>query len=105
MSSQLKIIPCSVIDIGPQKKRIGEKHGSTSSRANYSPFPEEVCDLIYEYYLRDHDKVVDPFAGWGERHSKALEYGKSYIGFDISEEAINKADGVLYKALKESDYV
>ena len=28
----------------------------------------------------------------GERHSKALEYKKEYIGFDISKEAITKAE-------------
>ena len=86
-----KIMPVSVIDIEAQKKRKGENHASTSSRANYSPFPEEVSDLCYQFFLRDSVKIVDPFAGWGERHSKAVEWGKEYTGFDISDQAIAKA--------------
>ena len=83
--------PVSVIDIEAQKKRTSENHAKTSSRANYSPFPNEISDLCYEFYLRNSTKILDPFAGWGERHSKAIEWGKNYTGFDISREAIAKA--------------
>lgn len=87
----LKVMPVSVIDIEAQNKRKNENHANTSSRANYSPFPLEVADLCYELYLRDSRCIVDPFAGWGERHSKAIEWGKEYFGYDISVEAIEKA--------------
>ena len=87
----LTVMPVSVIDIAAQNKRQAENHASTSSRANYSPFPSEVSDLCYEYYLRDKRHIVDPFAGWGERHAKAIEYGKEYFGYDTSPSAIDKA--------------
>lgn len=87
----IKVLPVSVIDIAAQKKRQGENHASTSSRANYSPFPAEISDLCYQFFLRDSTKIVDPFAGWGERHAKALEWGKDYVGFDVSPVAIDKA--------------
>lgn len=90
-AEQLTIIPTSVIDIEPQKKRIGENHGTTSSRANYSPFPKEITTLCYEFYLRDSHDIFDPFAGWGERHRGALDHGFNYVGFDISSVAIAKA--------------
>jgi hypothetical protein len=35
--------------------------------------------------------VVDPFAGWGERGAAVTRHGKTYIGFDTSEEAIESA--------------
>ncbi len=38
-------------------------------------------DLCYQYYLRDSKEIFDPFAGWGERHSKAIEWGKEYLVF------------------------
>jgi DNA modification methylase len=101
----LKIIPVSVIDIAAQKKRKNENHANTSSRANYSPFPSEIADLCYEFYLRDAERVFDPFAGWGERHSKAIEWGKAYTGVDISPVAITSAlndygvDNILADAL------
>lgn len=91
-NDELKIIPVSVIDIAAQKKRKNEDHSNVSSRANYSPFPEEISDLCYEFFLREACIIFDPFAGWGERHKKALEYGKKYIGIDISEKAVFAAN-------------
>lgn len=87
----LKIMPVSVIDISAQKKRKSENHAKSSSRANYSPFPAEISDLCFEFFLRDCIKVFDPFAGWGERGLKAKEYGKDYTGFDVSPESIKVA--------------
>jgi hypothetical protein len=84
-------MPVSVIDVAAQKKRLAENHATTSSRASYSPFPEEVADLCYQYFLRDATRVVDPFAGWGERGGKAKEWGKPYTGYDTSEKAIKSA--------------
>ena len=87
----LTIMPVSVIDIMAQGKRQNENHGSTSSRANYSPFPNEIATLCYEFYLRDATFVFDPFAGWGERAAAAKENDVAYTGFDSSQEAIEKA--------------
>ena len=87
----LKIIPTSVIDIAAQKKRVGENHSSISSRKNYSPFPVEVADLCYEFYLRDKQHIFDPFAGWGERGYYAKQYEKSYFGYDTSQKALDAA--------------
>ncbi len=88
---QLKIMPVSVLDISAQKKRQEISHESNSSRSAFSPFPEEISDICYEYYLRDSENIFDPFAGWGERAEKAMQYQKNYIGFDTSEEAIISA--------------
>ena len=90
-NDHLTVMPVSVIEIAAQKKREGENHGSTSSRANYSPFPAEIAILCYEFYLRDCEFIFDPFAGWGERAAFAAEYGKQYIGYDTSESAIASA--------------
>jgi tRNA G10 N-methylase Trm11 len=88
----LSQIPVSVIDIGAQKKRaVGEDHAKKSSRSSYSPFPAEIADLCYEFYLRDATLVFDPFAGWGERAAKAHFWGKRYVGVDISQAAIDTA--------------
>jgi len=89
--THLSIIPVSVIEIGAQGKRKNEDHNSTSSRANFSPFPSEIATLCSEFYLRDAKVVFDPFAGWGERGSAVIASGKGYIGYDTSREAIEKA--------------
>ncbi len=92
-SGHLTVIPISVIDIMAQGKRLNENHGSTSSRANFSPFPNEIVTLCYEFYLRNATHIFDPFSGWGERGDGARRHGKKYIGFDISPDACAKAVG------------
>lgn len=91
VSDHLTVIPVSVIDIGAQGKRVAEDHNTTSSRANYSPFPHEISTLCYEFYLKDKSTIFDPFAGWGERAFYAKKYNKIYTGYDISDVAIKKA--------------
>jgi len=85
------ILPISVIDIEAQGVRIDENHTAQSSRANYSPFPKEIASLCCNFYLKDKKHIVDPFAGWGERHLAAIAAGKKYTGFDISQTAIDSA--------------
>ena len=88
---QLKIMPVSVLDISAQKKRKEISHEKKSSRSGFSPFPEEISDVCYEFYLRGSNNIFDPFAGWGERAEKANQWNKNYVGFDTSEDAINSA--------------
>lgn len=97
----LTIMPISVIDIEKgvktetgekiAKRRKGEDHNKSSSRSNYSPFPNEISTLCYEFFLKGSELIFDPFAGWGERHAKALEFGFKYHGVDSSEVAIKNA--------------
>ncbi len=91
IDGHLTVMPVSVIDVMAQGKRQNEDHGSTSSRSNYSPFPKEIATLCAEFYLRDATTVFDPFAGWGERGAAVIAHGKDYVGYDTSQEAIDKA--------------
>ena len=87
----LDVLPVSVIDIEPQGSREAQDHGKVSSRSGYSPFPREVADLCFEFFMRGRKHVFDPFAGWGERGFAANKYGVRYTGFDTSPEAITSA--------------
>jgi len=90
---RIDVLPCSVVEIGPQAgdRREAGGHDSTSSRADYSHFPAEVGSLCMQLYLRECASIFDPFAGWGERHSDAVTAGKQYIGYDINPHAIDEA--------------
>jgi len=88
---ELDVIPVSVIDLEPQKVRKTGGHNTKSSRQEYSPFPREVASLCFEFFMRGASTIFDPFAGWGERGATAMAYGKKYIGYDISSDAIEKA--------------
>jgi hypothetical protein len=90
---RIETLPVSVLEIGAQEGgRRGEGlQDSKSSRSEYSHFPREVASLCYELFLRDATRVFDPFAGWGERHAFAREFGKNYTGFDCSQKSIDEA--------------
>ena len=90
-SYNVEVLPVSVIDIEAQKKRSVGGHNANSSRSEYSPFPKEVASLCMEYYMRNANVVFDPFAGWGERGQAAAAHQKQYIGYDISQAAIDEA--------------
>jgi hypothetical protein len=95
MLENYKIIPVSVLDVekaGKLKIRGDVDHDKKSSRSDFSPFPNDVNTHCYEYFLRSSDTIFDPFAGWGERHAKAVEYNKLYTGFDMSEKALEYAN-------------
>jgi hypothetical protein len=90
---RIDVLPCSVLEIGPQagERRETGGHDTMSSRTEYSHFPAEVGSLCMQLYLRECDQLFDPFAGWGERHADAVAANKMYIGYDISPEAIDAA--------------
>jgi hypothetical protein len=88
---EIEITPVSVIDLKPQRIRQNKNHDKKSSRQEYSPFPQEIASLCFEYFMRDSSLVFDPFAGWGERGQAANSHKRNYIGYDLSPDAILKA--------------
>tara|TARA_B110000444_G_C18824088_1_gene589361 strand:- start:510 stop:1271 length:762 start_codon:yes stop_codon:yes gene_type:complete len=93
-----KYMPISIFDVAPKGKKgiRGKRNWSKektvkSSRSSYSPFPMDVGEWCAEYFLREKKKIFDPFAGWGERHKVINNAGKSYVGYDISPNAIENA--------------
>ena len=89
-----KYIPVSVFDVekmGKKTIRGKQNHTKSSNRNTYSPFPIDVGEWCAEYFLRDSNIIFDPFAGWGERNKTITESGKCYIGYDISQKAIDYA--------------
>ena len=88
---ELNVIPVSVIDLTPQKVREAGEHSSKSSRQGYSPFPAQIASLCFEFFMRDASLVFDPFGGWGERGAAAKTYGRNYLGYDLSPDAIVEA--------------
>ena len=93
-SEHLEILPVSVIDIQPLGKqgiRGDDDHDKKSSRTGFSAFPHEIAELCSSFFLKNKSMVVDPFAGWGERASYCKKHNVPYVGFDISERAIDNA--------------
>jgi len=105
-----KYLPVSVFDmdkIGKIGIRGQQSHSKQSSRSSYSPFSPQIAEWCMEYFLRDATTLFDPFAGWGERHVAAKNANKVYLGYDISQNAIEfakshyKVNNILANSLTE----
>jgi len=90
------VLPCSVIDLEAQTKnknrrKKGQGDFGDSSRKVMSHHPKETCLMVYELFLRKAHSIFDPFAGFGQRHFYAKQFGKIYTGYDISQKNIEHA--------------
>lgn len=56
-----------------------------------APFPVELPRRFIEFYTYLDDLVLDPFLGSGTTAVAALETGRRYVGYDISDEYLNVA--------------
>lgn len=89
-----KYLPVSVFDVaklGKSTIRKKQDHNKKSSRSSFSPFPKDIAEWCSKYFLRDANIVFDPYAGWGERNRAITDAGKMYIGYDISQKALDYA--------------
>jgi 16S rRNA G966 N2-methylase RsmD len=66
-------------------ERMGRDLFSTLNYFNHSPsqFPIVTACLVYKYFKAT--KVLDPYAGWGDRCLAAIANDISYIGIDSNE--------------------
>ena len=53
-----------------------------------SIFDPVVCELVYRWYTREGDYVLDPFAGGSVRGIVAACLGRSYLGIDLRPEQV-----------------
>lgn len=60
-----------------------------------APFPEELPHRLINLYSFKNDVILDPFLGSGTTCISALKNNRNYIGYDISHEYINLANGKL----------
>jgi len=58
-----------------------------------APFPEELVEHCILATTKEGDVVLDPFMGIGTTALVAKRLGRKYIGFDISEEYVDLAEG------------
>ena len=64
-----------------------------------APFPEELPYRCIQLYTFEGDVVLDPFVGSGTTCVAALKTGRHFIGIDIEEEYVKKAEERIRKAL------
>jgi site-specific DNA-methyltransferase (adenine-specific) len=57
-----------------------------------APFPVELPRRLIQLYTFAGDVVLDPFMGSGQTAIAALQAGRHYVGYEISEEYLRLAE-------------
>jgi DNA modification methylase len=68
-----------------------------------APFPVELPYRLIQLYTYRDDVVLDPFMGSGSTAVAALQAGRRYVGYDISQEYVDLAVRRLEKAPRLED--
>lgn len=63
--------------------------GSRVSDTGTSIFDPALCEVIYTWFTRKEDFIIDPFAGGSVRGIVAVELGRHYCGVDLRKEQID----------------
>ena len=62
-----------------------------------APFPVELPRRSIEFYTYAGDVVLDPFIGAGSTALAALNTGRFFVGFDISQDYIDLANNRIHE--------
>lgn len=57
----------------------------TDENSGLSTFPPELCRIIVEFYSKNGELILDPFAGHNSRMQVCYELNRNYIGYDVSK--------------------
>jgi site-specific DNA-methyltransferase (adenine-specific) len=61
------------------------------NRNHSAAFPDELPSWFIKLFTQPGDVVLDPFVGSGTTALAALQFGRSYLGIDISDEYVKLA--------------
>jgi DNA modification methylase len=66
---------------------------------HFAIFPEELVDIIVRFATEKGDYVLDPFAGRGTTGIVATSLGRKFVGIDLYEENVDKANRNIIKGM------
>ena len=62
---------------------------SAKKPESVSEFDPYLCELMYRWFSREGDIILDPFAGGCVRGIVASILGREYVGFDLSQKQVD----------------
>lgn len=65
------------------------KNNSSVTNTGTSTFDPALCELLYLWFSKEGDAVIDPFAGGSVRGIVACELKRDYVGVDIRQEQVD----------------
>ena len=75
-----------------------------SYKAATSIFDPVLCELLYSWFSKEDDKIIDPFAGGSVRGVIASRLGRHYTGLELREEQVNANIDNYNEYFKNDDY-
>jgi DNA modification methylase len=66
-----------------------------------APFPEELPARLMQLYTFEDEIVLDPFMGSGQTAIAALNNGRRYVGYEISQEYVHLAQERIAQAMDQ----
>ena len=61
---------------------------NTEDAEHISSFDPALCEIMYKWFSKDGDKIIDPFAGGSTRGVVASVLGRNYTGIDLSQKQV-----------------
>ena len=77
----------------------GESYGRKQSQAT-SIFDPVLTEIMYRWFSRENDNILDPFAGGSVRGIVASCLGRNYTGIDLSKNQI-EANKIQFEEMKQ----
>lgn len=75
----------------------GESAKKAESISSFDPY---LCELMYRWFSRPGDRILDPFAGGNVRGAVASVLDRDYVGIDLSEQQVI-ANQKHYEVMKD----
>lgn len=72
---------------------------------HFAIFPEELVDIIVRFATEKDDYVLDPFAGRGTTGIVATSVGRKFVGIDLYQENVDKANRNIIKRMAHKSNV
>ena len=72
-----------------EKYLVMPKNKSSVTNTGTSTFDPALCELLYLWFSKEGDAVIDPFAGGSVRGIVACELKRNYVGVDIRQEQVD----------------
>lgn len=72
-----------------EKYLVMPKNKSSVTNTGTSTFDPALCELLYLWFSKEGDAVIDPFAGGSVRGIVACELNRDYVGVDIRQEQVD----------------
>ena len=69
--------------------RVQEGKRAETAEQGTSVFNPVVCEVVYRWFTRKGDVILDPFAGGSVRGVVAASLGRRYIGVDLSQKQVD----------------